>query len=110
MKTGGRAEEPWGLQRPRLATPFWAAAILCLVPCASAAGPSGIRRVVVLYPVSDGQPGIVQFDRSLRATLKDSSYDVIEVYNEYLDSARFADEDYQGRLADFLRQKYAGRR
>ena len=109
MRTAGRAEERRGSMRPRIASPAWAAAFLCLIPCASAANPAGTRRVVVLYPTSDGQPGTVLFDQGLRSTLKGSSRETIEVYNEYLDSAHFADEDYQKRLANFLSQKYTGR-
>jgi signal transduction histidine kinase len=110
MRTAGRAEG-WGeSMRDRIASPLWAAVLLCLVPCASAADPAGTRRVVVFYPTSDGQPGIIRFDQGLRSTLKSSSRETIEVYNEYLDSARFVDEGYQGRLADFLSQKYAGRK
>ena len=110
MSTAGRAEERCESRRLRIAWRVWAAAILCFVPCTSAADPAGTRRVVVLYPTSDGQPGIIRFDQGLRSTLKSSSRETIEVYNEYLDSARFADEGYQRRLADFLSQKYAGRK
>jgi len=69
-----------------------------------------IRRVLVLYPVSDGQPGIVRFDESLRSALKACPNTRVEVYNEYLDSARFPEERYQRKLADFLRGKYSERR
>lgn len=110
MRIADRAEERRGSMRPRIVSPAWAAAFLCLIPCASAANSAGTRRVVVLYPTSDGQPGIIRFDQGLRSTLKASSRETIEVYNEYLDSARFADEGHQRRLADFLSQKYAGRK
>ena len=86
------------------------AACLGLAPRAPAAGVPSTRRVVVLYPVSDGQPGILAFDQGLRSTFRSSSPDRIEIYNEYLDAARFPDDRYQSRLADFLREKYAGRK
>ena len=110
MSTAGRAEERCESRRLRIAWRVWAAAILCFVPCTSAADPAGTRRVVVLYPTSEGHPGNIRFDQGLRSTLKSSSRETIEVYNEYLDSARFADEGHQRRLADFLSQKYAGRK
>ena len=65
---------------------------------------------MVLYPVSDGQPGILLFDQSLRSTFKASAHDKVEIYNEYLDAVRFDDDDYRRRLGEFLRQKYAGRK
>src|SRR5262249_20442805 len=34
----------------------------------------------------------------------------VEIYNEYLDSARFPDERHQRHLAEFLRGKYSGRK
>src|SRR5262249_17006398 len=56
-------------------------AFLAPVPSASAAGADHIRRVLVLYPVSDGQPGILLFDQGLRSTFKKSSNERIEIYN-----------------------------
>jgi len=51
-------------------------------------------------PVSDGQPGVLRFGESLRAVLKARPNIRIEIYNEYLDSARFPDERHPRRLAD----------
>lgn len=68
------------------------------------------KRVLVIYPVNDRQPGITAFEQGLRLTCQKASTDRIEFYNEYLDSARFPDEGYQNRLAEFLKGKYAGRR
>src|SRR5262249_39245831 len=85
-------------------------ALLALVPSASAAGADNIRRVLVLYPVSDGQPGGFLFDQSLRSACQGESNQRIELSSEYLDAVRFPDDRYQRQLAEFLRQKYAGRR
>jgi signal transduction histidine kinase len=65
---------------------------------------------MVLYPVSDGQPGILLFDQSLRSAFKASGHDKIEIYNEFLDAVRFDDDRYRRQLGKFLRQKYAGRK
>lgn len=110
MRIRGRGKVPWELRRLRIASSIGVAVILCLVPDTSVAGAENTKRVVVLYPASDGQPGIMLFDQGLRSTLKSSSAENIEIYNEYLDSARFADDGYQRRLAGFLREKYAGRK
>ena len=85
-------------------------AALLVFTSASVAAAQDVRRVLVLYPVSDGQPGILRFDESLRSAFKASPDTRVEIYNEYLDSARFPDERHQRHLADFLRGKYSGRR
>ncbi len=108
MRIGRPPGGPKPPRRLRIASLFWVA--LGLVPGAQAADLKGVRRIVVVYPVSDGQPGVIRLDRSLRATLKSSSRETIEIYNEYLDAARFATPEYQSRLADFLRRKYADRK
>src|SRR5215217_5422263 len=109
MTTGGRAEEHSRSLRLPFASLFFAA-FLWLITCPSGFGAEGTKRVVVLYPVSDGQPGIILFDQRLRSVLQSSSSGAIEIYNEYLDAARFAGEPYQRQLAVFLRRKYADRK
>ncbi len=116
MRTASRTNASAGTRtragaRPRCAI----AALLVLASASSASSASSatageVKRVLVLYPVSDGQPGIFHFDEGLRSALKTRPNDRVEIYNEYLDSARFPDEGYQRRLAEFLRGKYAGRR
>jgi PAS domain S-box-containing protein len=85
-------------------------ALLCLAPPAPAAGAENVRHVLVLYPTAEGQPGSILFDQGLRSTFNTSSAERVELYNEYLDAARFPDEQHQRQLAHFLRQKYAGRK
>src|SRR5947207_15847896 len=80
MQNGRRAMKPWGSRRPQNVSLFWVVAVLYLAPCAIAAGPEGTRRIVVLYPVSDGQPGIIPFDQVLRSTLNSLSRDQVEMY------------------------------
>jgi PAS domain S-box-containing protein len=82
-------------------------ALLCFCPLVAEAGGASVRRVLVLYPMRDGQPGVFQVDQGLRHTFETSVAERVELYNEYLDSARFPDERYQRRLAEFLRPKYA---
>lgn len=55
----------------------------------------------MLYPVSDGQQGILRFDEGLRPALKARPDTRVEIYNEYLDAARFPDEQHQRNLATF---------
>ena len=87
----------------------------CSPPCslftpASVAAPQDVRRVLVLYPVSDAQPGITRFDENFRSVLRAHPDTRVETYNEYLDLARFPDERHQRRLTEFLRGKYSDRK
>ncbi len=81
--------------------------LLCICSPVPAAGIENTRRVLVLYPTSDRQPGSLLFDQGLRHTFENVSTERVEVYNEYLDLARFPDDQHRRQLADFLRQKYA---
>ncbi len=80
-------------------------------PRAGAAAPGAARLVVMLYPTdNDGSPGNREADQGIRSTFASGSSESVEVENEYLDVTRFPDPGYQGHLAEFLRQKYAGRK
>jgi len=60
----------WRLRVPPL---LMVLASLSFFPFALAAAPDNTRRILVLYPVSDGQPGIFLHDQGLRSTFKASS-------------------------------------
>ena len=113
MRTGSRTQTtPWSRSTSIAELSHFLAAgllfALALAPCSvRAAGET--KRVLVVYPTSDGQPGVLRFQESLRLGLMDGPPARFEVFNEYLDSARFPDERYQSHLADFLRTKYLGR-
>jgi signal transduction histidine kinase len=65
----------------------------------------------VLYPdANDGRPGSVLVDRGIRSTFAAGSPEGVEVRSEYLEVSRSQPADYQEHLAEFLRQKYAGRK
>jgi len=107
MRIGRRTAELLKTRLSRIAPLLTLLFICSPVP---AAGAKNTRRVLVLYPVSDGQPGNLLFEQGLRHTFESSSAERIELYNEYLDSARFPDDGYQRHLAEFLRRKYAHRK
>ena len=74
-------------------------------------GGGAARLVVVLYPTdNDGSPGNREADHGIRSTFASGAVESVDVENEYLDVTRFPDAGYQGRLAEFLRQKYAARK
>ena len=67
----------------------------------------GSRLVVVLYPeVSEGSPGSLLADQSIRATFATAGQHV-EIHNEYLELSRIPDESNQRDRALLLRRKYA---
>jgi PAS domain S-box-containing protein len=80
----------------------------CLI--ASSSNFQETKRVVVLYPESDGRPGNARVDRGIRAELQSYTAEPVEIYNEYLDLSRFSDDRSQQLIADFLRQRYADRK
>ncbi len=109
MRTGSRTQTtPWSRSTLIAELSHFLAALLVLASCSVAAA-GETKRVLVVYPTSDGQPGILRFQESLRLGLMNGPTARFEVFNEYLDSARFPDERYQSHLADFLRTKYLGR-
>ncbi|HQR07156.1 MAG TPA: sensor histidine kinase [Gemmatales bacterium] len=65
------------------------------------------KKILVLFPDKDNQPGVIAFDSGLKQTLHTAHADV-EVFSEFLESSRFSTEAYQQQLAIFLRDKYAG--
>jgi signal transduction histidine kinase len=91
-------------QRLRWTLPLLA---LLLSPLIATAGAENVRRVLVLCPSNDRQPGNLLFEQGLRTTFAASPTEHVEIYNEYLDSARFSDDRHQGQLAHYLRRKYA---
>jgi PAS domain S-box-containing protein len=107
MRSVSRTAKPLKRRLPGIA-PLLAVLFFC--PPVPAAGAENIRRVVVLYPTADGQPGSILFDQGLRSTFVTSSAEPVELYSEYLDSARFPEEQHQRLLAHYLRQKYAERK
>ncbi len=109
MRPGSPAQStPWSRSTSIAELSHFLAALLVLASCSvTAAGET--KRVLVVYPTSDGQPGVLRFQDSLRLGLMSGLPARFEVFNEYLDSTRFSDERYQSHLADFLRTKYLGR-
>lgn len=82
-----------------------------LSPTEAATGPEKSKLVVMLYPDnSDGSPGNLLADRSIRAVFSTESTERIEVYNEYLDVSRSPDPEHAKLQAEYLRRKYAGRK
>ncbi len=79
-----------------------------IVPCAhaSAAAPERVRKVLVLHTSQKDLPAALIMDASIRATFKASSDERIEVFSEYMDFARFADDRYEKQLVEQYHQKY----
>jgi signal transduction histidine kinase len=109
MSTGSRTQTTPSSRSTSIAALSHFLVALCVLVSCSVTSAAQTKRVLVVYPTSDGQPGTLRFQESLRLGLMNSPTDHIEVFNEYLDSTRFPDEPYQSRLADFLRTKYLGR-
>ncbi|MFZ5427307.1 MAG: histidine kinase [Thermodesulfobacteriota bacterium] len=80
-----------------------AATILCLSPAVMADAVK--RRVLVIHSYHKGLAWTDSVDEGIASVLKHPSE--TEVFTEYLDAKRFPDAVADGRLADYLRLKYA---
>jgi PAS domain S-box-containing protein len=86
-------------------------AMLFCGPLPAVAAAENIRLVAVLYPDNnDGSPGNFLVDESIRATFATGSPDRVEIHNEYLDVSPARNGEFKQLQAEFLRQKYAGRK
>ena len=81
MGIGSRTMSASGPRRPSAPSPVVLAALLAFTS-ASVAAAQDVRRVLVLYPDSDGQPGILRFDESLRSAFRARPEARVEIYNE----------------------------
>jgi signal transduction histidine kinase len=67
------------------------------------------RRVLALFDMGKDSPANVIWDRTIRETLASTGPDGAEYYAEFLDAARFNDEDQAEAFHDYLARKYAHR-
>ena len=64
--------------------------------------------MVLLYPEARLLPEILAVEDAIRPTLDPAG--PVHLYTEYLDLSRLSDEQYEGQVITFLREKYASRR
>ena len=67
------------------------------------------KHILILYSAQAGLPGYERANEGLWPVLRSAGIPTDNVFAEYLDLVRNPSPDYRARLADFLRQKYAGR-
>jgi two-component system, LuxR family, sensor kinase FixL len=84
---------------------------LFLVASGFAAVPSGTERsVLVLYGERGDLPAIEAVEDNFRQVFHASTSPRIELFSEYLDFARFPDQQYGRSLVHYLQDRYVGRR
>ena len=71
---------------------------------------SETRRVVLVYDERLDLPGLAILDAALVQSLTSDQSGSVEVYREAMDLSRFVSGDYQRRLRDYLRTKYAAKK
>lgn len=86
------------------------ACCLSLTPAnvAWAADATNVKNVVVIYSYGSVLPANVIIDRVLRENMRSAGESRIEIYDEYLDRARFADPEHLELSTEYLQKKYAG--
>lgn len=72
--------------------------------------PGAKKQVVILYSYRTLMPVNVDWDRGIRTALAAGFQEPIDTDVEYLDLARYEDEEYLRKWIDLLRLKYASRR
>ena len=65
----------------------------------------GTTRILMLYGHDPNAPGVVAFAQPLKAVLQEQFPNRVEIYEEYLDLARFPDLD-RSQLARYFAEKY----
>jgi signal transduction histidine kinase/ABC-type uncharacterized transport system substrate-binding protein len=96
------------LQRPTGLVLFLLASCLVLEPQANTQL-KPVRRVVVFYELGLSSPAVALMDREMRATLRDSPYQ-IELYAEYLETTLFNDPAEQQQIRESYILKYQRRK
>jgi two-component system, LuxR family, sensor kinase FixL len=85
--------------------------VLFLVASGFVAVPPGTEKtVLVLYGERGDLPAIGAVEESVRRFFHSSASPRIELFSEYLDFARFPEEQYGRSLARYLQDRYRGRR
>ncbi len=102
-----------------LASPsrFFAAASASLTLCLSlpslgvalSVGTVNVKNVVVVYSHESVLPANVIVDRMLRENMRGAGECQIEIYSEYLDTARFSSAEHLDRSMTYLKEKYSDR-
>jgi PAS domain S-box-containing protein len=66
------------------------------------------KRVLILYSQERGHPAHDLTEQGIRAVFLSNFFFDVQLYNEYLDVARFSGSGQASSEADYLRRKYAG--
>jgi PAS domain S-box-containing protein len=72
--------------------------------------PEAEKSVLVLYGERGDLPAIEAVEENVREVFHTSQSPRIELFSEYLDSARFAGDQQETVLVRYLKERYAGRR
>ncbi|HSA77613.1 MAG TPA: ATP-binding protein, partial [Nitrospirota bacterium] len=66
------------------------------------------KRVLILYSQERGHPAHDLTEQGIRSAFLSNSFFEVQLYNEYLDIARFSGPAQISSAADYLRRKYSG--
>jgi len=81
-----------------------------LAPAPAAAAPAPQKRVLLLYSTRRDTQIAITGDREMPLLLEKGLGEKADIYSEYIDAARFPDEEYKEAFAHYLRLKYSGSR
>ena len=89
---------------------FVSGALLCVGTSFALGRPESKKSILVLYGERGDLPAIEAVEENVREVFHTSQSPRIELFSEYLDSARFAGDQQETVLLRYLKERYAGRR
>jgi PAS domain S-box-containing protein len=100
----------WLPYRLRELCVFVSAARLLVGVLFASESPEAEKSILVLYGERGDLPGIQAVEENLREVFHSSRSPRIELFSEYLDSARFSGDQQEKAVLRYLQARYAGRR
>jgi len=87
----------------------WIAAAVLLMAAHALHATEPPKSVLVLYSNGRLLPANIEADRGLREALRDTPERPVTIYDEFLDTPRFAGPEYERTMVAYLHDKYAPR-
>jgi PAS domain S-box-containing protein len=81
-------------------------ALVSAVPSASATGTKQVKKVLLIHSFEPYLPYSITINQSIRSAMEADETFSMDFYTEYLDLARYSEEEYPKRLLEILRYKY----
>jgi signal transduction histidine kinase/ABC-type uncharacterized transport system substrate-binding protein len=85
-------------------------ALLLIIFCAPAASKERLKRVLIVSSYNITYPGVFNVTQGVMQRLEETSSAKLEILSEFVDRARFPENDQEHLIARYLAEKYASAR